>query len=308
MANAKTQMSIEGCRAIIMLKRKYSTNRHLALVIWHSSSVSRQDHLDRVLTYRPGPVGEEFCTRGAVFVGLFHMGMRSGTLFDEIHEAGGGEPAAAALATFQGMFSDHHIADHHRTDIFLVLHADRTCGANIGAGPATDTAIHFRNDKQDAIDLLHLQGAGTDDFLAYAHAQAATHATVGRRSQVHTVGIRHATQPLGLGRHAQQVFKCPYPGGIHHRAGGFDLQPLGHFQDARKHRDRPTGCAATDFHRAKLAGPGRLQGRVVAEGWDVDSVLPGDLKGGLPLIGRVRCAIDNHIDHFISPVPHSEDR
>ena len=146
----------------------------------------------------PDAVGEEFRASGAVFVVFLDVGMGFGAFGDMLQVSGSGEPFSASSAGFQRVASDDLIADGDCADIVLVFDHDGVCGADVGAGPASDAGVRDRKDGFDGVLGFQCQGGRTDDFLAGPDAETAADATVGRRAGVYSVLAGQVPDSFGL--------------------------------------------------------------------------------------------------------------
>lgn len=76
------------------------------------------------------------------------------------------EIAAARLATFHDMHSDHFIADRYDPYAIFIGHPDRPCRTDVGAGPATDTESFSGYHKGYAVPFLSFERPPAHDFAA----------------------------------------------------------------------------------------------------------------------------------------------
>jgi len=241
-------------------------------------------------------VGKKLAAGRAVAVVFFKIGMGCNPVVNVIEESLGGKQGTAAFAALQRMATDHFVTDRNGADIVFILHPDGIGGADIDTGAATDAAAFDRLHEIDALPFVHDQRTWPHDFTTDTDAETTANATVRSRAEIDIPGGRQRAHGFGLGRHLQQVLECLTAGTLDQITCRFYLKPLFDPQHTCQHR-----CPATalpfNFNRAQTAGPGRLQGRMVAQRRQTDVVATGDFQNSLAFFRFIALAVDRNVDH-----------
>jgi len=204
---------------------------------------------------------------------ILHIRMWSGSFPNVQQKLLRGKKLSTGFAFLQDVSSDDLIPNEDRPHAIRFLQSDGPGWTDVGARAAADALPRRWNDEVFPTHFLHLERPRTDDLLADAYTQAAPDASIGRRSQIHSMFRGQPTNTICLRRHLKEVFEGFCPGPLDGLPVSLDIQAVFDFQNTREQQGRSSD-RAHHFHRAQLARSGRLEGWMIAQRGNPDVECP----------------------------------